>query len=239
MSAIEPSTNNRLLAVLESDDLQSVTPHLRPVTLNLSQVLYRPGEKLRSVYFPTSSIISLLTDLADGSGLEVGLVGKEGMVGLSAMLGGTETQVATVQASGGALEMPAEKMRDEFARAGAFQRGLLRYTHALMTQISQSVVCNLRHPIESRLARWLLMYHDRLGRDEFELTQEFIARMLGVRRSGISEVAANLQGRGLISYSRGKIRILDRKGLEEFTCECYQINKELYETYDSTSGHVD
>jgi CRP-like cAMP-binding protein len=163
--------------------------------------------------------------------MEVGLVGREGMVGISAILGGGETKVATVQGQGEAVRISADKLLEEFQRGGSLQRALLRYTHALMTQISQSVVCNVRHNIEGRFARWLLMYRDRLDSDEFELTHEFMANMLGVRRAGISEIANKLQEMGFIRYQRGHIVILDRVGLERFTCECYPVVKEKFENF--------
>ncbi|HVF55319.1 MAG TPA: Crp/Fnr family transcriptional regulator [Pyrinomonadaceae bacterium] len=194
-------------------------------------MLFRPEEYLQHVFFPTTSIVSLLTDLSDGSGMEVGLVGSEGMLGISAILGGSETKVATVQAAGEALRLQAGKLLEEFNRGGTLQQALLRYTHALMTQISQSVVCNSRHPIEGRLARWLLMYHDRLKNDEFVLTHEFMANMLGVRRAGVSEVAEKLQEMGFISYERGHVTILNRKGLEDFACECYPAVKEKFDDF--------
>lgn len=208
-----------------------LAPHLQPVSLSQSEILFRPDDRLQHVYFPTNSIVSLLTELEDGNGMEVGLVGREGMVGIAAILGGSETKVATVQASGAALKMSAEKLEEEFRRGGTLQSALLRYTHALLTQISQLVVCNARHQIEGRMARWLLMYHDRLDEDEFALTHEFMAAMLGVRRSSISEVASQLQELGFIQYQRGHIKILDRKGLEAFTCECYPVVKEKFDNF--------
>jgi CRP-like cAMP-binding protein len=227
----QPLSENRLLARLPAEEYELLAPHLETVSLSLSEVLFRPEDHLQRVYFPTTAIISLLTDLSDGSGMEVGLVGREGMVGISAILGGSETKVATVQAQGDALTMKTGKLREEFTRGGVLQNALLRYTHALMTQISQSVVCNARHPVEGRFARWLLMYHDRLEHDEFELTHEFIANMLGVRRAGVTEVANKLQKLGFISYQRGRIKILDRKGLEEFACECYTVVKEKLDDF--------
>jgi CRP-like cAMP-binding protein len=224
-------TENRILGALSPQEYERIAPQLETVSLKLSQVLFRPDDYLRYVYFPINAIVSLLTDLSDGSGMEVGLVGREGMVGISAILGGNETKVATVQGEGTGLRMSAEKLREEFQRGGMLQSGLLRYTHALMAQISQSVVCNCRHEVEGRLARWLLMYHDRLDRDEFEMTHEFMANMLGVRRASVSGVAARLQERGLINYRRGHITILDRKGLESFACECYPVVQEKFEEF--------
>jgi CRP-like cAMP-binding protein len=225
----ERSSGNRLLDLLPPDDYDRLIPHCHEVVLPLSTVLFRPEDDIEYAYLPTTCIVSLLTQLEDGSGLEVGLVGKEGFAGVSAILGGTETKVATVQAAGTALKIRAETIREEFKRGGAFQASLLRYLHALMMQISQSAVCNMRHPLPGRLARWLLMYHDRLSKGEFELTQEFMAAMLGVRRSGISETASVLQKRQLIAYRRGHVKILDRKGLEDYACECYPVVKMKYD----------
>jgi CRP-like cAMP-binding protein len=222
----QPASENSLLAALSGEECERLAAHLEPVTLGLSQVLFRPEDRLRHVHFPTTSIVSLLTSLEDGSGMEVGLVGREGLVGVSAFLGGAETKVATVQAAGEGFRLEVGKLQAEFARGGALQGALLRYTHALMTQISQSVVCNARHPVEGRLARWLLMYYDRQGRDEFELTHEFMGNMLGVRRASVSGVAEKLQAMGFIRYQRGHFTVLDRKGLEEFACECYPAVKE-------------
>jgi CRP-like cAMP-binding protein len=226
-----PLSENRLLATLSVEEFERLAPHIKTVSLSLSQILFRPDERIDYVYFPTRSIVSLLTELEDGGGMEVGIVGREGMVGISAILGGSETKVATVQGQGEAARISADKLLEEFQRSGMLQRALLRYTHALMAQISQSVVCNARHNIEGRLARWLLMYHDRLDSDEFELTHEFMANMLGVRRAGISEIAGKLQEKGFIRYQRGHVVILDRAGLEHFTCECYPVVKEKFENF--------
>ena len=231
MSTAELVEVNRLLAKLPVQEYQLLEPHLRPVSLPLSTILFHPDDLVQTVYFPTTCIVSLLTSLEDGTGMEVGLVGKEGMAGISSILGGAETKVGTVQAEGMALKTSADVVRQVFSRGGEFQTQLLRYTHELMTQISQSVVCNVRHPVEGRLARWLLMYSDRLGRNEFELTQEFVANMLGVRRASVSEVAGRLQQLGLIEYSRGRVVIVDRPGLEALTCECYPVVKQKFEEF--------
>jgi CRP-like cAMP-binding protein len=222
---------SRLLAALPEDERGRLMRRAERVSLELGSVLFRPYDTLTHVYFPETCIVSLLTQLEDGGGMEVGLVGPEGMVGISALLGGAETKVATVQGAGEALRVRAQDLRDELGAGGALQALLLCYTHALMTQISQSVVCNARHHIPGRLARWLLMYHDRYGRDEFFLTQEFMADMLGVRRAGVSEAAEDLQRRGLIAYQRGNFSIIDRPGLEAFTCECYPVVKERYDNF--------
>ena len=230
MSAATPSqSKNSILASLPAEEYARLAQRFEPVSLHLSKVLFRPKEEIRYVHFPTSSIISLLTELEDGGGMEVGLVGREGIAGVSVILGGRETKVATVQAAGEALRIEASAVREEFKRGGRLQSLLLRYTHALMTQISQSAVCNVRHPIDGRFARWLLMYHDRLGRDEFEMTHEFMSAMLGVRRAGVSTAAASLQKKGFIEYRRGRIRIVDREALEDFACECYPIVKEKFD----------
>ena len=232
MSAAKRSqSENRILASLPAEEYARLAQRLEPVSLALSQVLFRPGDDIRYVHFPTTSIVSLLTELEDGGGMEVGLVGRDGIVGVSVILGGRETKVATVQAAGEALRMEAGAVREEFERGGELQSLLLRYTHALMAQISQSAVCNVRHGIDGRLARWLLMYHDRLDRDEFELTHEFMSAMLGVRRAGVSAAAGSLQKRSLIEYGRGHIRIADREALEEFACECYPIVKEKFDDF--------
>ena len=228
-AATTPQSENRILAALPADEYARLAPHLEHVSLPLSKVLFRPDDQIRLVHFPTTAIVSLLTELEDGEGMEVGLVGSEGIVGVSVILGGRETKVATVQAEGAALRMEASAVHEEFKRGGRLQSMLLRYTHALMTQISQSAVCNARHGIEGRLARWLLMYHDRLGRDEFELTHEFMSNMLGVRRAGVSTAAASLQKKGFIEYRRGHVRIVDRKALEDFACECYPIVAEKFD----------
>jgi CRP-like cAMP-binding protein len=226
-----PFSQNRLLASLPFEEYERLSPHLESVSHSLGETLFRPDDDLQYVHFPVTSVVSLLTDLEDGTGMEVGLVGHEGMVGISSILGGSETKVATVQASGTSLRLRVDRLQEEFGRGGMMQTALLRYTHALMTQISQSVVCNSRHHIEGRLARWLLMLHDRVETDEFELTQEFMAGMLGVRRASVSEIAYKLQETGLVQYRRGQFTILDRKGLEEFTCECYAVIKEKFDDF--------
>jgi len=226
---IQPLNANWLLAGLPREEYERLAPHLNTVSLSLGEILFRPDDRIHDVHFPTTSAVSLLTDLEDGTGMEVGLVGREGIVGISAILGGSETKVATVQASGISHKLQAVKLHEEFNRGGALQRALLRYTHALMAQISQTVVCNARHHVEGRLARWLLMFQDRVGADEFELTHEFMANMLGVRRASISEIADKLQEMELIHYHHGHFTILDRQGLEEFTCECYPVIKEKFD----------
>ncbi len=218
-------SDNAILATLPDEEYERLAPHLKPVELALSEVIFRPEDILEYVYFPTTAVISLLTSLEDGTGVEVGLVGREGMAGISAVLGARESKVATIQHTGAAMRISAEHLGQEFRRGGVLQQRVLKYMHALMSQISQSVVCNVRHNIDKRMIRWLLMHHDRVGEGEFTLTQEFIANMLGVRRASITEVAQELQQAGLIEYNRGHIRILNRRGMEERVCECYGIVK--------------
>lgn len=226
IATTEARGGNLLLSALPREEYERLLPHLERVTLPLTKILFRPDDVLSYVYFPETCIISLLTDLSDGYGIEVGLVGKEGMAGVSVILGtDKESKVATVQGEGTALRIKAGVLRDEARRGGRLQTYLLGYTHALLSQISQSVVCNVRHRIDGRLSRWLLMYHDRIGRDEFKLTHEFIANMLGIRRAGVSMVANKLKLAGLIDYDRGLIRILNRREMENMTCECYKVVK--------------
>ncbi len=228
---IAARTENRLLSALTNEEYERLMPHLEQVSLPLSQILFRPDDVLKYVYFPETCIVSLLTDLSDGYGIEVGLVGREGMAGVSVILGtDKEPKVATVQGAGTALRMKASALRDEAKRGGGLQTYLLRYTHALLSQISQSVVCNVRHRIEGRLARWLLMYQDRIGKDEFRLTHEFIANMLGIRRAGVSMVANKLKRAGLIDYDRGQFQILNRQELVAMTCECYGVVKAEFDS---------
>jgi CRP-like cAMP-binding protein len=181
------------------------------------------------IYFPTTAIISLLYMMENGSSAEMGIAGNEGLVGVALFMGGnTMPNRAVVQSAGGAVRMKAKVLQDEFARGGAFQRLLLRYTQALLTQMSQTAVCNRLHAIEKQLCRWLLLSHDRLDSDELVMTQELIANMLGVRREGVTAAAGRLQEQGLISYVRGRIQILDRRGLEAAVCECYKVVKDEY-----------
>lgn len=227
----QASTGNHLLAALPGEEYDRLLPHFEQLSFRVSDVLFRPDEILKYVYFPESCIVSLLTDLSDGYGIEVGLVGREGMAGVAIVLGtDTEPKVATIQRTGTALRLRSSVLKEELKRGGMLQKYLLRYINMLMAQISQSVVCNVRHRVEGRLARWLLMHQDRAETNEFTLTHEFIANMLGIRRAGVSMVANKLRSAGLISYKRGLIKILDRKGLEAMTCECYSVVKEGFDS---------
>jgi CRP-like cAMP-binding protein len=223
-------TTNRLLAALPRDEYERILPHLGHVSFKLGEVVYESGGQMEHIYFPTTAIISLLYLMENGSSAEMGMAGKEGLVGVALFMGGnTMPNRAVVQSAGGAVRMKAQVLRDEFARGDAFQRLLLRYTQALLTQMSQTAVCNRLHEIEQQLCRWLLLSHDRLDTDELVMTQELIANMLGVRREGVTAAAGRLQEQGLISYVRGRIRILDRRGLEATVCECYRVVKDEYD----------
>jgi CRP-like cAMP-binding protein len=215
---------NRLLAALPANTYERIRPSLERVSLSLGEVLYESGGHPDHVYFPTTAIISLLYMMENGSSAEVGMAGKEGLVGVAVFMGGGGMpNRAIVQSAGEVIRMKARAMQTEFALGGAFQQVLLRYTQALITQISQTAACNRLHSVEQQLCRWLLLSHDRLEADELLMTQELIANMLGVRREGVTVCAGRLQDAGAISYARGSIKILDRKKLEKMVCECYQV----------------
>ena len=223
-------SGNRLLARLPRDEYERILPHLERVSFSLGEVVYESGGQMAHVYFPTSSIVSLLYVMENGSSAEMGVTGNDGLVGIALFMGGDSMpNRAVVQSAGGAVRMRAKVLQDEFKRGGAFQRLLLRYTQALITQMSQTAVCNRLHAIEQQLCRWLLLSRDRLDSDELVMTQELIANMLGVRREGVTAAAGRLQEQGLISYVRGRIRILDRPGLEAVVCECYRVVRDEYE----------
>lgn len=228
-------TENHLLLALPVDERERLFPTLQSVSLSLGEVVYQYGEHLEHIFFPTGAVVSLVYTTRDGSTAEMGLVGNEGAVGVALFLGGETTpNRAVVQIAGRALRMPANVLRYEFARGNAFQRVLLRYTQALITQISQTAVCNRLHSVEQRLSRWLLLSHDRVKSSELLMTQEFISNMLGGRRESVTVAAARLQDAGLIHYSRGRIVILDRNGLEAATCECYRVVKDELDRLTAT-----
>jgi CRP-like cAMP-binding protein len=216
--------SNRIFGSLPPEDGERLVQALQPVAFALGDVVYESGGRLPYVYFPTTSVVSLLYTMENGSTAEMGLAGNDGVVGVALFLGGDTTpNRAVVQVAGGAFRMTATLLREEFARGGAFQRALLRYTQALITQISQTAVCNRLHDVEQRLCRWLLLCHDRVNSNELQMTQEFISNMLGGRRESVTVAAGRLQDAGLIHYARGHISILDRQGLERTACECYPI----------------
>ena len=219
-------TVNSLLAVLPRKGYELLLPHLEQVTLNFGDVLYRPGEAFEHVYFPIDCLVSLLTEVEGHLALEVGMVGRDGMLGIPLALGVRESPVrALVQGSGTALRMDAARFRSEIRHNLPLQRAVLRYTHDIMVQVTQSAACNRFHDVESRLARWLLMTRDRIRSNDFRLTQDMLSRMLGVLRVAVTTAAGTLQERKLIQYSRGKIAILDGVALEAAACVCYQIVK--------------
>lgn len=221
---------NSLLAAVPRDVYRRLLAGLEPVTMTFGEVLYEPGEPIRHVYFPGTSLVSLLTLAGGHLALEVGLIGREGMVGVPIVLGHEVSPVrALVQGTGTALQMDSAQFRDEFRLNLPLQQEMYRYIHTLMAQISQTAACNRFHVVETRLARWLLMAHDRVKTDHFRMTHEFLSHMLGVRRVGVTKAAQALQRRNLISYSRGDITILDRKGLEASACECYEAVKDMHD----------
>src|SRR5450830_912891 len=222
--------DNHLLAALSANELLHIAPYLEVVHLPLGQALYESGCKLHHAYFPTSSVISLLYDMEDGYSSEIAGVGNEGMLGVALFMGGeTMLNYAVVQSDGYAFRIDASVIKKEFNRNGEMHHLLLQYTQALITQIAQTAACNRHHSLDEQLCRWLLLSSDRLNGNELTITQELIANMLGVRREGVTEAARNLQQAGLIHYRRGHITVLNRKGLEERVCECYQLVKTEYD----------
>ncbi len=217
---------NHLLDALPASDFERIASHLELIPLNLGDVLYESGSRLRYVYFPTTSIISLLYVMEDGASAEIAIVGNEGILGISLFMGGDTTPSrAVVQSAGHGFRLKADLLKAEFGRFGPTMHLLLRYTQALITQMAQTAVCNRHHSVDQQLCRWLLLSLDRLGSNELSMTQELIANMLGVRREGVTEAAGKLQKAGLIRYGRGRITVLNRQGLEARCCECYQVVK--------------
>lgn len=215
---------NHLLAALRPSEYEALRPHLKPVLLTLSQILYNEGDLVADVYFVNAGIVSHVLTAHTGQDVEVGIVGFEGMVGLEAMLvGGRLMSRAIVQLDGKALKLPASIFREQFQRGGNLQQVVLSYQQAMLGQRSQGALCNALHNVEEHLSRWLLMSHDRVAGDEIEMTQEFIATMLASRRSGVTVAAGILRSAGLIDYKRGCVKILDRAGLEEAACPCYRV----------------
>jgi CRP-like cAMP-binding protein len=221
---------NRLLAALPDAEWQRWRPQLEPVDLPLGKALYESGRKMSHVYFPTTSIVSLLYVMEDGASAEIAVVGHEGIVGVSLFMGGeSTTSRAVVQSAGHGFQLKANLMMREFNRAGPVLHVLLRYTQALITQMAQTAVCNRHHSLDQQLCRWLLLSLDRLTSCELVMTQELMANMLGVRREGVTEAAGHLQAAGLIQYRRGHIKVLDRDRLERRACECYAVVKKEYD----------
>jgi CRP-like cAMP-binding protein len=228
---LAPDRNqNHLLAAIPAAQWARWSPHLEPVDLKLAQVLYESGATMTHIYFPTTAIISLLYVMENGASAEIAVVGKEGLVGVSLFMGGESTPSrAVVQSAGLGFRIEAQIVKDEFNKAGPVMHLLLRYTQALITQMAQTAVCNRHHSLDQQLCRWLLLSLDRLSGTDLLMTQELISNMLGVRREGVTEAAAQLQAAGIIRYSRGKISVLDRPALERRTCECYAVVKKEYD----------
>jgi CRP-like cAMP-binding protein len=217
---------NHILNALPLAAREHLYPHLKHVVMPFGMVLYESGAVLRHIYFPVDSIVSLLYVLSSGASAEIAVVGNEGILGISLFMGGETTPSrAVVQSAGYGYRLKAQLLKQEFNRAGPVLHLLLRYTQALITQMAQTAVCNRHHSVEQQLCRWLLLSLDRLSSDSLTMTQELIANMLGVRREGVTEAAGNLQRAGLIRYSRGRIEVLDRPGLEKAVCECYAVVK--------------
>ena len=230
MAAAHDPRQNQLLAALPDDEWQRWQPHLELAQLPLGTVLYESGGTLKNVYFPTTAIVSLLYVMENGDHAEIAVVGKEGLIGVSLFMGGGSTPSrAVVQSAGTGFRLNAVVMKEGFERGGPVMHLLLRYTQALITQMAQTAVCNRHHTLDQQLCRWLLLSLDRLSGNELTMTQELIANMLGVRREGVTEAAMNLQKAGLIRYSRGRISVLDRPGLERRSCECYAVVKKEYD----------
>jgi CRP-like cAMP-binding protein len=226
MSSPHTPKQNHLLDALPASDYDRIQAHLELIPMKLGDVLYESGVQLSYVYFPTTSILSLLYVTEDGASAEIAIVGNEGILGISLFMGGETTPSrAVVQSAGHAFRLKADLLKNEFGRFGPTMHLLLRYTQALITQMAQTAVCNRHHSVDQQLCRWLLLSLDRLQTNELSMTQELIANMLGVRREGVNEAAGKLQDVGLISYRRGRISVLDRPGLEARSCECYQVVK--------------
>ncbi len=226
---INDAQKNYLLAALPADEFARLKSKLEFVSFKLGDVIYESGDKMDYVYFPTTAIVSMLYVMENGATAEIGVIGNDGLIGNALFLGGnTTTSRAIIQSVGDAFKMKAADAKAEFKLAGRFQEMMLRFTQALMTQISQTAVCNRLHPVEKQLCRWLLLSHDRLDSNDLVMTHDLISNMLGVRREGVTLAAQKLARRKLIKNVRGTISIIDRKGLEEAVCECYEVVNNEY-----------
>ncbi|MEO7744281.1 MAG: Crp/Fnr family transcriptional regulator [Usitatibacter sp.] len=229
ITAVPDTTRNHLLAALPAEEFARLAAHLEPVDLAVGDFLYEPGGQLQHAYFPASAIVSMHYVTESGASAEIAGVGNEGMVGISLFMGGdTTSSSAVVQTAGEAYRLERAVLKEEFDRGGAMQRLMLRYTQALISQMSQTAICNRHHSVEQQLCRWLLTTLDRVPSGQLVMTQELVASMLGVRREGITEAAGNLQHAGYIRYRRGHIAVLGRTGLESLACECYAVVKKEY-----------
>jgi CRP-like cAMP-binding protein len=226
MSHTPHPQDNHILRALPSEERDRLFPHLKLVEMPLGMSVYESGDVLRHIYFPTDCIVSLLYVMKDGASAEIAVVGKEGAIGVSLFMGGETTpNRAVVQSAGSAYRLTGKRLKEEFNRHGQMLNVLLRYTQSLITQMSQTAVCNRHHSVDQQLCRWLLLSLDRLESNELQMTQELIANMLGVRREGVTQAAGKLQDSGVIRYSRGKIVVLNRPKLEQMSCECYAVVK--------------
>jgi CRP-like cAMP-binding protein len=234
-----PQTSNLILNALTRSEVEGLSSHLDTVNLFPGEVLYRPEQPITHVYFPNRGSVSVVSSFEDGTTVEVGMVGNEGMFGVNVFMGSVSTPLtAQVQLPGEALRMRSEVLRGEFRKGGQLQDLLLRYTQAFITQIAQTAACNRAHHTEGRLAKWLLMCADRAHSRELRLTHEFMATMLGIRRAGVTEAACQLKEAGLIRYTRGNVTILDRGGLEALSCECYPLMKNEFTRLVGANGHA-
>ena len=224
------ATANHILNALSDEDYARLLPHFKPVELTLGQVIYQPDEPIKDIYFPNNAMASIIATTPEGQSAEVGVVGREGIVGVDYLMGVEATSnQSIVQLSDGAMRINAKTAKAEFRASAAMNDLLLRYVHALLMQVSQTALCNRLHTIEQRLARWLLMCHDRAPGDVLTLTQEFLAVMLGANRPSVTTAALILQGAGFIKYTRGRIKIIDRESLEDFACDCYGVVRQEYD----------
>ncbi len=231
MSVVAPDNalKNHLLAALPEAEFARVNSNLESVSFKLGEVIYESGDKMDYVYFPTTTIVSMLYVMENGTTAEIGVVGNDGLIGNALFMGGdTTTSRAVIQSAGRAYRMKAKDVKTEFALGGRFQNMLLRHTQALMTQISQTAVCNRLHSLEEQLCRWLLLSHDRLDSNDLVMTHDLISNMLGVRREGVTLAAQKLAKRKLIKNVRGTITVIDRRGLEDAACECYEVVNNEY-----------
>jgi CRP-like cAMP-binding protein len=235
-----PQTSNGILNSLTRSEYENLAPHLDPVNLSAREILYRPEQPITHAYFPNRGTVSVVSMFEDGSSVEAGMVGNEGMFGVNVFLGSVSTPLeAVVQLPGEGYCMRADVLRDEFKRGGQLQDLLLRYTQAFIIQLAQNAACNRAHHVEGQVAKWLLMCQDRSHSQELELTHEFIATMLGVRRPGVTETVGRLRDKGLINYVRGHITITDREGLEKLSCECYPLVKKEFARLVGGNGHAE
>ena len=228
----DATRSNRLLKALPQEDYERIHAHLRPHAVKQKQDMGEAGERIAEVHFPVDAVVSILTRMDKGPSVEIATIGNEGVVGLTVAWGGdamNPREVATVQAPGEVVSMDAGAFRAELREQGALASLVERYTLAFFSQVSQQVACNGLHSVEQRCARWLLLTHDRVGTDEFPMTHEFLAQMLGVRRASVTVTAGSLQRAGFVEFSRGRVAVVDRAGLEGAACECYGVTREVYD----------